>query len=369
VQGDGMAVGGLLRLRPVGTAVAADRCRCQEAQAQFKPLFRGRIKFVNVMPIFQLSTPDESSPTAQLVEALPASLAQEANLESWLENSPWAITQEPLLIIGRQASAHAESDLRFPDLLAVDKDGNLVIIELKKGRTPREVVAQLLEYAAWAKELSSEDVVDLAMKYHGFCAAADFQAKFFETFEQDEFPKLNLNLRLFIAAEEIAPSVARSCRFLRTCYGVDVSCIEFRVYRTKTGNILVGSEYIVGKEDPARPASHGGHRWSGELPVKQVVWEAAQAVASKKENFAPKDVAAEVLARFPDFNKSTVGCQIISDCVNHTSRHHYPGGDDRYWWVEKGKYQLYDPDKHGSGPGRDAEQSDAANKKPPGSDS
>ncbi|SRR5258708_5005133 len=76
-----------------------------------------------VMPIFQLSTHDASSPLAELIEALPASLAQEANLESWLENSPWAITQEPLLIIGRQTLAHAEGDLRFLDLLAVDKDG------------------------------------------------------------------------------------------------------------------------------------------------------------------------------------------------------------------------------------------------------
>ncbi len=39
----------------------------------------------------------------------------------------------------------------------------------------------------------------------------------------------------------------------------------------------------------------------------------------------------------------TVGCQIISDSVNHTSRHHYPGGEDRYWWKEKGKYKLFDP--------------------------
>ena len=55
---------------------------------------------------------------------------------------------------------------------------------------------------------------------------------------------------------------------------------------------------------------------------------------------------AEVLREFPDFNKSTVGCRIISDCVNHRSRHHYPGGEDRYWWVEKGRYELYDPKTH-----------------------
>lgn len=69
------------------------------------------------------------------------------------------------------------------------------------------------------------------------------------------------------------------------------------------------------------------------------------------QTFAPKDVVAEVLASYPSFNKNTVSCQIISDCVNHTSRHHYPGGSDRYWWVEKGKYELYDPERHDALPG------------------
>ncbi len=104
------------------------------------------------MPIFQLSSSDLAAPDAKLFEAAPATLSQEAFLEAWLENSPRAIAQEPLLVIGRQASAHADGDVRYSDLLAIDQDGNLVIIELKKSRTPREVVAQILEYAAWARE-------------------------------------------------------------------------------------------------------------------------------------------------------------------------------------------------------------------------
>ncbi len=187
------------------------------------------------------------------------------------------------------------------------------------------------------------------MSYRGLPSAAEFQSLFFETFEVDPPPALNAGrLRLYIAAEEIDRSVARTCRFLRTSYAVDISCVEFRAYRTEAGNIIVGSECIVGNEDPAAPASGGKGRWSGEVPVRQVVWEAAQVVASRKKQFAPRDVAAEVLARFPSFNKSTVGCQLISDCVNHKSRHHYPGGEDRYWWIGKGMYELYDPITHAS---------------------
>ena len=56
-----------------------------------------------------------------------------------------------------------------------------------------------------------------------------------------------------------------------------------------------------------------------------------------------KDICQIILEKYPNFNKNTVGYQIISDSMNYTSQHHYSGGEDRYWWVEKGKYKLYDP--------------------------
>ena len=53
----------------------------------------------------------------------------------------------------------------FPDLLALDQDGNLVIIELKKSKALREVTAQILEYAAWANELSEDAIIGIAATY------------------------------------------------------------------------------------------------------------------------------------------------------------------------------------------------------------
>lgn len=43
------------------------------------------------------------------------------------------------------------------DLLAVAPDGSLVLIELKRDRTPREVVAQALDYAGWVEGLAAQD--------------------------------------------------------------------------------------------------------------------------------------------------------------------------------------------------------------------
>ena len=169
------------------------------------------------MAIFRLKVEDDNLRNAELVIAKETDIELESHLESWLENSPWALVQEePILWIGRQTSANVEESTIFPDLLGVDSEGNLVIVELKRSRAPREVVAQLLEYAAWAKELSDEEIHRITEAYFQTVEKErTLRDAFIEMFE-DEMPVLNRKLRLFVVAEEIPSTVLRVCRFLRT---------------------------------------------------------------------------------------------------------------------------------------------------------
>ncbi len=66
------------------------------------------------------------------------------------------------MIIGRQVPT---SHGKIIDLLAVDGDGVLHAIELKRDRTPREATAQALDYGSWAQTLAHEDVLDLFAQY------------------------------------------------------------------------------------------------------------------------------------------------------------------------------------------------------------
>ncbi|MCB5187489.1 hypothetical protein LG200_05645 [Methylobacillus caricis] len=280
----------------------------------------------------------------QLIEAPRVLLEREIQLEEWLHNSPWAVANEDLLIIGRQTKASIAENNRYPDLLALDKDGNIVVIELKKGKAPREVIAQILEYAAWASQLSADQIKEIA----NINLNSDVYAIFKEYFEVDEVPMLGSSLRLFIAAEEIPPTLSEVCRFLRQNLGLDISCVIYEAHRGESGSLLVDSSLVVGGERLAGKSSNinptsNANNWNGDTPVKEIIWNAVRHLSHNNHDFvfSPKDIISYLSTAYPDVNKSTIRCQIASDCVNHPSRHHWPGGIDRYWQIQKGKYRLY----------------------------
>ena len=78
------------------------------------------------MPIFRLE--DDT-----LIIAEETNVELEQHIEIWIENSPWAVIQDELVLwIDRQASAQDEEGTIYPDLLGVDSEGNLVIVEFKR---------------------------------------------------------------------------------------------------------------------------------------------------------------------------------------------------------------------------------------------
>ena len=300
------------------------------------------------MPIFRLEGGDISD--AKLVIAQKTDLELENYIENWLENSPWALIQDELILwIGRQTSASVEGRTIFPDLLAVDADGNLIVIELKRGEAPKQVVAQLLEYAAWANELSYEQIHAIAETYFETCD--EFQEKafkdvFMDVFdipETDDLPPLNRKLRLYIVAEEVPVRVASVCRFLRTSYRIDVSCITVSMFQTETGEKIVNMETKVGDEDFPSPRLPG----QDLLPRRQVVYETVQELTGGNTDFefAPKDVKKNISEKYPDFKLAGIGWYIRTDTVNQSSFDVVSINERKYWQLGRGKYRLYDPEK------------------------
>jgi hypothetical protein len=107
------------------------------------------------------------------------------------------------------------------DILAADREGNLLVIEVKRGQTPRDVVAQALEYASdvgtWDYPLlnrrAAQYFASRGMEYESLLAA--FQAVFSVDPVEFHEQQFNQEQRIFVVAEAIDPKTERTARWLR----------------------------------------------------------------------------------------------------------------------------------------------------------
>ena len=175
----------------------------------------------------------------------------ESRLQGWLETDI-SMLDPDLLVIGREVPTAFGGKI---DLLCLDSSGGLVVTELKKGRTPREVTAQVLDYAYWVRDLSYDEIVALFDEYD----KASVPLK--EAFEQkfgDELPAtLNESHRSVIVAEEMDGSTERIVRYLSDL-DVPINVATVQHFNTDDGREMLAQVYLIEPEiaaDTAQTAS------------------------------------------------------------------------------------------------------------------
>lgn len=319
------------------------------------------------MGLYKLKTMDEKIELGILEKVKTDSIDYEKDFENWLENSPSVLldddAESTVFWIGRQVTVTVGETDKYPDLIGIDSVGDLVIVELKKGKTPREVIAQILEYAAWGALLKYDDLNQITQDYYRNDESMSnktlvelYHEVFLPDNEEEIEVDFNKNQKLYIVAEQISAIVKQVAVYLRERYGVNVYCMEYEVLKTQQGEYFISTEKIVGYDEVTSTISKNkvtgtaSIRWNEPIKIKTVISDAVNRITQGKENavFTPAEVYNELIKQYQEINQSTVRCQIIEDCVNHTSRKHYPSGQrDLYYRLEKGKYRLYNPEKDG----------------------
>jgi len=156
-----------------------------------------------------------------------AGIDEERRLESVIADDLAILGLGPLLLLGRQVVTDFAARI---DLLAIDEDGTTYIIELKRGRTPREVVAQVLDYGAWARGLSAERLTRI-FETGPFASGRTFQAAFADRFGGPPPATINETHRLVIVASELDGSTQRIVEYLLDAFGVPVNAVFFKYFR------------------------------------------------------------------------------------------------------------------------------------------
>lgn len=111
-------------------------------------------------------------------------LDSEERLERFLLQDPNVLGQ-PLLVIDQQITTPSGKRL---DILAIDEGGDLHVVELKRDRSPRDVTAQIIDYASWVRNLDYQRVKELyeTSEEHEDTFETGFDAAFYPA--QDDTP-------------------------------------------------------------------------------------------------------------------------------------------------------------------------------------
>jgi hypothetical protein len=177
-----------------------------------------------------------------------------------------SILSDHWLLIGRQVYTDFG---KYIDLLAIDATGSIIIIELKKHKTPRDVVAQTIDYAAWVENLSSEKFVQIYADFatrHGLPEKTfdeAFKAKFGVAPVENE---INSSHQMVIVAAELDASTERIINYLNDKASVAVNAVFFSVFRDGDSLYLSRSWMIDPVETEERAANTGQRgEWNGEF--------------------------------------------------------------------------------------------------------
>jgi Endonuclease NucS len=157
-------------------------------------------------------------------------LTDEARLQEWLAKDRSILGLE-LLIIGRQVPTDTGSTI---DLLAIDAQANLVVLELKRDKTPHEIVAQTLDHAAWVSELSYDEIEAITKGFTGKQLWQIFNDHF-----GNAIPKtVNSRHSMVILASELDASSERIMLYLSKQHGVPIQVLFLAMFKTPVGEFL-----------------------------------------------------------------------------------------------------------------------------------
>ena len=144
-------------------------------------------------------------------------------------------------------------------LLAMDSEANLIIFELKRDRTPREVIAQTLDYASWVKLLSYQEIDAITHNFLGKNLKDAFIARFGFSIPET----VNSSHRMVILASELDDSSERIVQYLAEDYQVNINVIFFTFFKQE-GDEFLGRAWLM---DPQEVQERSQPRkkapWSG----------------------------------------------------------------------------------------------------------
>lgn len=204
------------------------------------------------------------------------------------------------LVISEEFSEWAESQKRI-DLLAIDKDANIVVIELKRTETGEHMELQAIRYAAMVSTLTFKRAVEIYQKYlitNGENSSAEEKLLEFLGLDEPKEENFGLDVRIVLVSSNFSKELTTTIMWLneRT---LDIRCIRIIPYKYDE-KILINVEQII----PLPEAE------SYRIKIKQQTEERREGVRTSKDY-------TQYLFKGVLYNKRKLVLMVIKDWINN----------------------------------------------------
>lgn len=216
-----------------------------------------------------------------------AGLRERDHLQEWLAASPEALGEtigEELLIVQKEFDGFDGTRERL-DLLALDQNGQLVIIENKLDDSGREVVWQALKYAAYCSSLRKAEIITIYQQYLDSNGGGDAASNILDFLQSDSLDEVVLNegndQRVVFIAGGFRREVTATVLWLRE-HQIDARCVKVVPYSHGEEILLdvqqviptpEAADYMIrmAEKDSEEKNAKGVQRWSHQMRL--AFWE------------------------------------------------------------------------------------------------
>lgn len=175
------------------------------------------------------------------------SFSERDHLQEWIDKNP-IILGEPLLIIQKEFDGFSDTWERL-DLLALDENGQLVIIENKLDDSGKDVVWQALKYVSYCATLSKSEILKIYQKYlDRYHVGSDAVQNLIEFFNCSDYEEISINTReqdqrIILVAANFRKEVTSTVLWLQD-HGLNIKCVRVTPYQMDE-SIFLDTEQIL----------------------------------------------------------------------------------------------------------------------------
>ncbi len=154
--------------------------------------------------LFKIDSSTNGAQAVAEVDFAKLGFQERRDIQEWVAKNP-SILGEDLLIVGKEFSGFDRTNERA-DLVAVDRYGKIVVIELKRDDSGADVHWQAIKYASYFSQATPDAIVRM-LAQHEEIPEAEAEETLKRHMEADDLDNLNDGQRILLVSHRFAPEV------------------------------------------------------------------------------------------------------------------------------------------------------------------